>query len=56
MYKIEYNTNGSVNRYKARLVPKGYTQQHNIDYNKTFAPVANMTTVHVLLAVVAAKE
>ena len=55
MYKVKYNTDVSVNRYKARLVAMGYAHQQSIDYNETFAPVTKMKTIHVLLAVAIAK-
>ena len=55
VYKVKYITYGSINRYKEWLVAKGYVQQHDIDYDETFAPVAEMITVRVLLVVTTAK-
>ena len=54
VYKVKYNVDGSVNRYKVWLVDMGYTQTHNIDYDETFTQVAKMTSVRVVLAVAAA--
>jgi hypothetical protein len=51
VYKMKHNSNGSISRYKARLVAKGYAQTHGIDYEETFALVAKMATVRVMIVV-----
>ena len=51
VYRIKTRSDGSLERYKARLVARGFQQEQVRDYDETFAPVAHMTTVHTLLAV-----
>lgn len=53
VYKTKRNVEGNVDKYKARLVVKGYKQKYGIDYEETFAPVARMETVRVVLAIAA---
>ena len=49
VYKTKNNADGTV-RYKARLVAKGYEQTKGIDFDETYAPVGELTTVRYLLS------
>jgi Reverse transcriptase (RNA-dependent DNA polymerase) len=46
---VKQNSEGKVERYKTRLVAKGYSQTYGIDYDETFALVAKMSTLRTLV-------
>lgn len=56
IFKIKRDIHGNVDRYKARLVVKGYAQKKGYDYEETYAPVARLTTLRVLLAIMVQKD
>ena len=50
---MKKDAQGPILKHKARLWAKGYVQQHGIDYDEVFAPVARLESVRLLLALAA---
>ena len=53
VFTVKYKADGSLERYKAWLVAKGYTQTYGVVYQETFAPVAKMNIVRIFLSLTA---
>ena len=51
MYKIKHNADGTIQRYKARLVARGFSQQPDVDFTETYSPVTRLTSVRTVLAI-----
>ena len=51
IFKRKMKTNGSIDKYKARLVVKGFRQKEGLDYFDTYSPVTRITSIKMLIAI-----
>jgi Reverse transcriptase (RNA-dependent DNA polymerase) len=56
VFKLKKLPNGRINRFKARLVARGFTQQYGVNYHETFAPVMRIESLRVLLTIAARED
>jgi hypothetical protein len=50
LYKIKHAADGSIEKYKARFVARGFSQKEGIDYDEIFAPVARYTSIKIIIS------
>ncbi|GBE78927.1 predicted protein [Sparassis crispa] len=56
VFKVKHNADGSVERYKGRLVAKGHSQRPGFDYTEVFAPTFRQPALRLILALAAAED
>jgi hypothetical protein len=53
IYKIKHVVDGSVDKFKARFVAKGFSQKEGIDFSETFAPMARYSSIRAVISIAA---
>ncbi|CAI7812970.1 unnamed protein product [Closterium sp. NIES-53] len=56
VFRVKTKADGTINKFKARWVVRGFDQEHGRDFTETFAPVSQHTSLRILLAVAAVKK
>jgi hypothetical protein len=56
IFRHKYNSDGSLERYKAHWVVRGFTQQHGVDYEEMFSPVIKPSTIRVVRSIATSKD
>ena len=55
VYRVKYLPDGTIERYKVRLVDKGFTQKLGLDYFETFSPMAKSVSIRIVLSLAVVK-
>ena len=53
IYKINHAADGSIEKYKARFMARGFSQKEGIDYEETFASISRYTSIRLILSLAA---
>ena len=56
VFQVKHNADGSIERFKARIITKGYSQCPGLDYNESFAPTFRPATLRIIMAMAAVED
>jgi len=51
LYKVKHVADGSIEKFKARFVARGFSRVEGVDYEETFAPMARYTSIHSIISI-----